>query len=310
MKRTISKLTTLLGTILLLAAWYASGSLAAVPDAPRPLLSGLLAGAVILVNAALLYLADGRILNQAGLFTPAAYIVLATANPRALWFSPFHGAALLLAVSVMFYLNYCAVRPSMMNLTGAWAALGASALLFPPFLWLVPVYAVSAVGKAEEKLKFCVASLLAVCLPLGIYAGVTSLQAGAEPAGVFFTGLWNRMTDLPRISLHFSAATLCRILLTGLLTLLAIIWSVGRLDRYKIARFAAVIRIIFLTLSICLLMLLFLPDSRHPSGLVTVLPVALLFNNYFGVPDRKKGDRTLVVILILVLIAERISCFI
>ena len=92
--------------------------------------------------------------------------------------------------------------------------------------------------------------------------------------------------------------------------MLAILWSIGRLDRYKIARSAAVLRIIYLTLALCVLTGIFLPDSRHPAGLVTALPVALLLNEYFNAPDRKKGSRTLAVILLLILIAERIACYV
>ena len=310
MNRTISEFMVLAGTFLLLAIWYASGMFVSDTAVPHTFLSGLLAAAVILVNATMLFLAEDRALAQVSLFTPAAYIVLASANPEALWFSPFHGASLLLAVSMLFYLGFCAVRPSMGNLTGAWAFLGASSLLFPPFLWLAPVYAATAFSKAEDKFKFWVASLLALGLPLGIYLGILALRPDGPTPSAFFTGLWQQMTSVTRTSLHFPAATLLRIVLTALAAVLATLWSVGRLDRYKIARSAAVLRIIYLTLAFSVLTAVFLPDSRHPSGLVTALPIALLFNEYFNAPDRKKGSRTLAAILILILIAERIACFV
>ncbi|MBR5019332.1 MAG: hypothetical protein IKX53_06815 [Bacteroidales bacterium] len=310
MNRTISEFVMLAGTFLLLAIWCASGMFVSGTAVPHTFLSGLLAVAVILFNAILLYLAEDKILAQVSLFTPAAYIILATANPEALWFSPFHGASLLLAVSMLFYLGFCAVRPSMGNLTASWAFLGASALLFPPFLWLAPLYAVTAFNKAEDKFKFWVASLLALCLPFGLYLGILALQPGSPAPVTFFANLWDGMTSVTRTSLHFPAATLLRIVLTALATVLAILWSIGRLDRYKIARSAAVLRIIYLTLAFCVLIAVFLPDSRHPAGLVTALPVSLLLNEYICAPDRKKGSRTLAVILILILIAERIACYV
>lgn len=310
MNRTISEFMVLVGVFLLLATWYASGYPAATPGLPHTFLSGLLAAAIILANAVILQLTEDRVLAQLGLFTPAAYIVLASANPAALWFSPFHGASLLLALSMAFYLAFCANRPSMGNLAGAWATLGGAALLFPPFLWLAPIYAVSAVGKAEEKLKFWVASVLALCLPIGIYLGIMALRPNSLAPDAFFAGLWRGMTDVSHGPIHFSAATLCRILLTALAALLALLWSIGRLDRYKISRSAAVLRIIYLTLSLSLLTLIFLPDSRYPAGLATALPVSLLLNEYFGVPDRKKGSRMLAVILVLILVAERIACYV
>ena len=310
MKRTFSEFLVLAGTFLLLAFWYASGMFVSDTLVPHTFLSGMLAAAVILANAVLLYLTEDRILAQVSLFTPAAYIVLASANPEALWYSPFHGASLLLALSILFFLAFCAVRPSMGNLTAAWAALGAAALFFPPFLWLVPVYAACAFGKADDKLKFWVASPLALCLPLGLYLGVIAMQANGQTPGDFFIRLWHGMTTITPGSLHFSAATLVRIILTAAAALLAILWSVGRLDRYKISRSAAVLRIICLTIALCVLTAIFLPDSRHPAGLVTAMPVSLLLNEYLCAPDRKKGSRTLAVILILILVAERIACYV
>ena len=105
---------------------------------------------------------------------------------------------------------------------------------------------------------------------------------------------------------------LCRIVLTALAALLAIIRALGRIDRYKISRSAAVIRIIFLTLAICVLTALFCRDGQAAAGLVTYLPVALILNEYFGSSDRQHtaGARTLAIILMLVLLVERITCFV
>lgn len=310
MNRTISALVSLAGIILLLAAWCASGWLAAETLPDRPFLSGLLAAAVILVNAVLLYLANDRILAQAGLVTPVAYVVLVAANPAALWATPFHAAALLMAFSLVFFLSFCAIRPGMGSLVGCWAALGAASLLFPPLFWLAPVYAVLAVGKAEDKLKFWTASFLALCLPTGISLALTGLNGNGTVAA-FLTDFWAQMRTLPHRPYHFPAATLCRIGLTALATLLAIIHALGRIDRYKIARSSAILRIIFLTVALCLLAALFCPD-RQPAGLITSLPVALLLNEYFGSSDHRRtaGSRTLAIILVLVLLAERIACFV
>lgn len=309
MNRTISEFAALAGLVLLLVAWCASGWLAAPTVPEKPFLAALAAACILLLNAFLLSLTDNRILAVDSLFTPAAYIVLATAHPAALWFSPFHGAALLLALSLVFLLSFCAVRPAMGSLFGAWGTLGAAALLYPPLLWLAPVYTVLAVGKAEEKVKFWTASLLALCLPFGLWLAVISMTGSGTP-GTFFARLGEQLIDVPRGSLHFPAATLCRIGLTGLAALLAILSAARRLDSYKIARSAGVIRIIFLTLAICLLMAVFCPDNRLPAGLITALPVSLLLNEYFGPVNRKKGAWTLGTILILVLLVERITYFV
>lgn len=309
MNRTISEFAALVGLFLLLAAWCIAGWLAPIAVPGRTFLSALPAAGILLANAFLLSLTCNRILAEDSLFTPVAYILLATANPSALWFTPFHGASLLLAVSLVFLLGFCSLKPGIGSLIGACFALGAAALLFPPLLWLFPVYLAIAVSKAEEKMKFWAASLLAVCLPIGIWLGVSSLTGG-QSAGSFFPVFWERMTDVPRVRLHFPAATLCRLILTAIAVVLALFRGAGRLDSYKIARSAAVIRIILLTLAICLLMGLFCPDNRYPAGLVTALPVSLLLNEYFGSANRKKGVWTLGIIFLLVLLVERITYFV
>ena len=197
------------------------------------------------------------------------------------------------------------------RLAGCWAALGSAGLIFPPLLWLAPLYAVLTVGKAEDKLKFWTASLLTLCLPAAIALAFNSL-GGTRTATAFFSDIWAQMSTLPHRPLHLSAAMLCRIVLTALAALLAIIRALGRIDRYKISRSAAVIRIIFLTLAICVLTALFCRDGKAAAGLVTYLPVALILNEYFGSSDRQHtaGARTLAIILMLVLLVERITCFV
>lgn len=310
MKRTFSDFAVLLAVLLPLAAWCATGWLAAGPVPQRPVLSGLLAAATLLANGLLLFSTHRRVMSGLSLSVPVIYIVLATANPDALYFTPFHGASLLLALCLFFHTAFCSVRPTLSKLLGTWASLGAAGILFPPFLWLIPLLALTSMGKAEDKLKYAAASLLSLCLPFGLYAGILFLREGSFPVGAVFTRLWDQMTVLPHPAFHFSAATLCRIALTAVATVLAIIRAAKLLDRFKTAQYRAVIRIILLIPALCLLVLLFAPDCRFPGGLVTYLPVSLLLND--GLAAQGSGNRfpTLAVILFLILLAERIACFV
>ena len=307
MNRTFSEFAALLGTILLLAVWCASGWLATETPPVRPFVSALAATAVLVLCAILLLRVQDQVLAENSLFTPVAYIVLATATPAALWFTPFHGAALLFAASVACFLHFCAVRPSLSSLFGTWIALGAAALIFPPFFWLAPVW--GAVGKAEDKLKFFVTSLIALCLPVIIWLGVLFLRADGAFARGFFDGCWHRMTEVQAAPRYFPAATLCRQLLTILAVIISILYTLKQLNSYKIAHYAAILRIIVLTFALSLLMLFFHPEGQ-PDGLVTALPVAMLLNEYFRRDGRKKESRLLGAVLGLVLLAERISLFV
>ncbi|MBR0222961.1 MAG: hypothetical protein IJL93_01660 [Bacteroidales bacterium] len=307
MNRTFTQLLLLAGAVLLLVLWCASGWMAAKPVPDRAFLSGALAIAVILVNAVLLHLANDRILAGSGLLTPAVYIVLAVANPGSLWFSSFHTASLLMAASLVFFLSFCAIRPGMGALLGAWLTLGTAGLLLPQLYWLVPLYVLLAVSKADDKLKFMAASLLAICLPAGVALAFASM-GGGHTTSAFFTGIWEQMSRLPHRPLHYSAAKLCRLALTALAALLAAVRALSRIGHYKIARSAAVFRIILLTLSFGALTVLFFPDGQ--AAPLMALPLALLLNEYFGTTDPGKGATTLAIILLLVLAAERVTYFV
>lgn len=177
MKRTYADLWVYLAVILLVALYWATGWKAAAAP-PRPFLPGLAAALILGVNAVLLYLTNDRIMNEMSLIAPVAYAVLATANPAALYYTPLHAAALLMAVSLFFYLHFCAEKPSLDYLGGAWVSLGAAGLFYPPLLWLAPVYAATMAPRAESKGKYWVTLLLSLILPAAIHIGIQYIRGG------------------------------------------------------------------------------------------------------------------------------------
>ena len=307
MKRTNSDLLAFAAVLLPAAVFCAAGWLA-LPAPGRSVGSGLLAGLVLVVNGLLLYLISDRVMNEISLIAPVTYIVLAAANPAALSFTPLHAASFLMAVSLLFFLLYSAIRPSLEYLAVAWATLGCAALFFPPLAWLAPVYAVTTAPHAEEKGKYVVALLFSFILPAGAWIGIQYLRGAGMP-GEVLRGLWDGMTTLPRPALHYSAATLCRILLTVVATILAALHVLRWLTHYRTAQYHAFLRLLVLTLALALLGALFLSDSRQPLGLITLLPVTLLLSEYFRDRGGERRAWLLAVILMLVLIVERITCF-
>lgn len=318
MSRTNSVFLRFIVAILLLAAWFASGWLAARPCPDRAFLSGLCAAAVILGNGVLLFFLNERVMSGASVLVFLFYIVLSTANPAALYFSRFHAAALLLAGSFACYARFNALNPSMKDLCGAWLLLGIAALLEPPFLWLAPVYALTSAGKAENKPKFIAATLLFLILPAAAWIGFRYLRGEASPALYFLGTMWDGMTALRRPSFQLSAPTLCRILVTAIACILAAVRILRRLDSYRISQYRASIRLIIMTISLCLLVVLFYAGGGAsgsvgggiPSGLVVLLPVSLMLGEYTGPSRSRPSGRTMAAFLLLFLLAERISCFV
>ena len=325
MNRTNPVFLRFVGAVLLLAAWFASGWLATRPCPDRAFLSGLCAAAVILGNGVLLFFLNERVMTGASLLVFLFYIVLSTANPSALYFSRFHAASLLLAGSFACYVRFNALNPSMENLCGAWLLLGIAALLEPPFLWLAPVYALTSAGKAENKPKFIAATLLFLILPAAAWIGFRYLKGEASPALSFLESLWDGMTALRKPSFQLSAPTLCRILVTAIACVLAAVRILRRLDSYRISQFRASIRLIVMTLSLCLIVAFFYAGGSPgdslgsaggsavggvPSGLVVLLPVSLMLGEYTGPSRSRPVGRTMAAFLLLFLLAERISCFV
>ena len=308
MKRTISDFLIFLGILSLLALYWASGWLAA--PAGHGFISGMWAALALAGGALLVYFTSDRALNQLNPVAPVAYLILASAHPAALFATPLHAAAVLLAASLYCLLSYCSFHPSLANLSGMGISLGAASLFFPPLLWLAPVYGLLAVGRAADKAKFAVTAILSLILPIAAYAGIRLLLGNGLSADEI-PDFWQRMTALTRPSLAMPASTLCRILLTVAATAMAFIQLFRRMDRYRTAPYRAALRLLFLTLAIGLLVLLFLSDGSQPAGLVMALPVSMLLGDCFGQPEhRVKGLTTLIIILLVILVAERIACFV
>jgi len=308
MKRTNSDLLAF-AAVLLPAVLFCAAGWMALPDPDRSAGSGLLAALILVVNSLLLFFIDDRVLSDTSLIAPVTYIVLAAANPAALSLTTLHAASLLMAVSLLACLYYCAIRPALDILSIACATLGGAALFFPPLAWLLPVYAVITVTRAEDKGKYIVAILFATILPAAVWIGIQYLRGAALPGGIL-RDLWTGMSGLHGPALHFSAAAICRIGLIVITATLAAIHVLKRLSRYRTSQFIAYVRLLVLTLALVLLNLLFLTDSSRPLGLLTLLPVALLINEYFRDQNEEKGSWILALILLLVLVVERISLFV
>ena len=294
---------TLLVVLHFVTGWRAAG----VPE--RPFLSGLSAVLLLVAAALLLYLTNDRIINEKSHFAPFIYLMLAAANPAALYLTTMHAAAILMAVSLYSYLRFSALAPDIGQLVIAWATLGAAALFFPPLAWLAPIYAATMTGRTEDKPRYWVAAILSLVLPVVLLIGVDYLLGRERPVEVL-GNLWEGMTAIARPSFPVSAATLCRILLTVLVTVVASVRILGNLTRYRTVQYHALFRLLILSLSLGVLALLFTASGTLPFGLVVMLPVSLILNEYFRNPEIGHDIGTLGVVLLLVMLAERIAFYV
>ena len=295
MSRSTISFTAFLGGILFLAAFYASGLYANTPGATTGPWPAIGAAAVIVANGFGLLFTSNR--------------VSVKANPWALHWSAFHPASLLMLGSIFCYLSFCAVRPSMEYLAGGIFLLGAAGLFVPPVLWIFPIFLLMGVGKATAKVKYLVMAVIGLVLPLLILAGITYLRQGADAVLGLLPSLWERMTDVHLGIRHFSAATLARILLTLVATLMAVVHIVRQLNTYKTVQFLALVRLIMMVVALSVMALLFPEDAHTPCGLIICLPVTLLLNEYMAARGNERTKTALAIIAFLLLVAERVSLF-
>lgn len=309
MRDKFSDILVFLAILLVLAAYFATGWMAA-PEKGRLLTCGLPAMIVILLCCVPLYFIHQWMLPGISFVTVLFYAFLAAANPTTFCLSPFHGVAVLLAVSLYCYLCFSALRPALKYVTGMWLTLGIAVQILPSLLWLTPVLLLSSIDKAMEKGKYCFTALLGLLLPPFAWMAVRYLSSGITPAGDYLPRLWSEMTALHLPSPNLSAATLCRIGFTALMVITAILRIIPRLSRYKTAQYHAILRLVLMTLCLSVYGFLFLNYPALPAGLLVLLPAAPLLGVFVYDTLSRKAAQTWIAILVLLLAAERISLFV
>ena len=295
--------------ILLLVAFYVSGWKAA--PCSDSILSALASVIVILLIGRILGVINRKMLTGSSLLPPLFYAFLAAAHPGVFCFSMLHVVAILLAVSIYSYLCFNALAPSLSSLSSMWLTLGCAGLLMPPLLWLVPVFALTSVAKSEEKLKFWFIALFGLAIPTAVWLGVFYLMGDTTPVGRFFVEhYWEGMTAVQAPAFYHSTPTLCRILIVAVIALVAMVRILSRLTTYKTSQYHACLRLILLTLCLGALALLFWGDTATPAGLLLTIPLAPLLGIYFETARNRIATSSLLIVLALILIAERVSHFV
>jgi len=309
MKRNITDLLVLSAIVLVLVAHFASGWLAASADGPW-LTSGLPAMIVILLCCIPLYFIHQWILPGASIVTALFYAFLAPANPVSFCFSPFHGVALLSAVTLYCYLCFTALRPALKYAAGMWLGFGIAVQVLPSLLWLAPILLLSSLGKAPDKGKYCFTALLGLLLPPVAWIAIRYLGKEAAPISDYLPDYWSEMTTLHLPSTNLPFATLSRLSFTAVLTITAILCILPRLSRYSIVQYRAVVRLLLLTLCLSVYAFLFLHYPVWPAGLLVMLPVAPLLSVFMLDAIPRRISRYWLIVLLLLLAVERVSFFV
>jgi hypothetical protein len=307
MNRNIRGIFDLVAWVLIVAAYYASAWMA--PAGACTVADGLRATLVILVCCVLLYFLHQHMLSGSGIPTALLYAVLAAAPPAALRYSPFHIAVLLMALCQYCYLHFNAVNPSQETGFIQWASFSSASIVLPPLGWLLPLLLLSSLPKAVGKGRFLATAFLGLVLPLAVWTGIRFCMKDPDPTA-FFPEMWAQMATLHLPHFCLPVVTVVRIAMTAAITLAAIIRILCRMSSFRTAEYHACVRLILMTLGLAVIAVLFLSDPATPSGLLLMLPVAPLLSRFVQDNPGRKMGRLLLIILALLLVAERISLFV
>ncbi len=261
------------------------------------------------ILALMVYMAGNRISSGMNQFIPLLYLVLVLANPSSLRFSPIHAAAVFLVPALISNVSFCASGSDLTSLAKSCFFLTIASFFFPPLMWMFIPMAALSISKADDKGKYLFTSLFSLAAPLLLAFGIRYLQAGLQNAAEIFPDYLRAMTDVPSKSIAMSASTLCRLVITAIIAIISAYCVAGAFSRYKTVQYTAYSRILFYAAAITATAAVFIPTMSWPGCLLTAIPLSLIINEYFG-NGAHDGSGTMAAAALLILIAERIQCFI
>lgn len=256
-----------------------------------------------------IFLAGNHISSGMNQFIPLIYLVLVLANPASLRFSPLHAAALFLVPALFNNISFCSSGTDLTSLAKSCFMLTLASFFFPPLMWLAVPMAIFSIGKAEDKGKYLFTAIFSLAVPLLLIFGIRYLQSGVQKAAEIFPEYFRAIADIPKKSIAMSASTLCRLVLTAIISIISAYCVAGSFGRYKIVQYTAYTRILVFAAAIAAVVFIFIPGMAWPGCLLTAIPLSLMMNEYFS-NGAYSGSGTVAVAALLILLAERIQCFI
>ena len=261
------------------------------------------------ILALMVFLAGNHISSGMNQFIPLIYLVLVLANPSSLRFSPIHAAAASLVPALFNNISFCNSGSDLTSLAKSCFFLTIASFFFPPLMWLCIPMAALSIGKADDKSKYLFTAIFSLAAPMLLLFGIRYLQVGLQNAADIFPDYLRAMADVPSKSIAMSASTLCRLVITAIIAIISAYCVAGSFSRYKTVQYTAYTRILFYAAAITAVAAVFIPSMAWPGCLLTAIPLSLMMNEYFG-NGAHDGSGTMAAAVLLILIAERIQCFI
>lgn len=241
---------------------------------------------------------------------PVLYIFLVVYNPKVIFFSPLHIAALLLLWSLAFSSKY---RNSVVNLSDNYLSfflLATASVFFPPLVWIFPLVILVNFRASEEKFKYVFTSLLGMLTPPVMAGAISYIIGGKILLNGLVVAFWDSMSTFGGYSFDFSTVEIVAGLFLLIFCLMSTFYVLRNLNRYKIVHSNTAIRIIFFAILISLICAVFITNNHDPYGVLVFVPVSLILFEYLSSPKNNKGAMIFYIMVSGLAIISRIIVFV
>ncbi|MBO4656408.1 MAG: hypothetical protein J5639_01410 [Bacteroidales bacterium] len=275
----------------------------------RTTLSSILAAVFLILTALSLHTFNNRFSSGLNFILPLLYLILAVANPYAIWFTPFHIAALAGVWSLRYFVKFKAETGHPTDLFAAFFLMVFASCFCLPLIWIAPFLLLSGFSYMESKSRYLLTVfsglLCSVALIVGLNYLVGGLDAVCALPGKWLSGILAVGTRIP----EFSLLQICREGILVILVIVAALRNIRNQGKYKIAESRMLSDVTLSTLVLFVAMALYLTDYSLPFELVVMAPASLVIFGLFG--DSRKSLITIFGIIVMcIIVAERALCFI
>lgn len=308
--------------ILFLIALYASAFYLDIPGAELPdiiyfgslfdttsvfsqsTLSKVLAGLFLLMTSVAVHVLNNEYSNGLNFILPLLYLILVVANPQSVFFTPLHVAALLMMMSMAFFVRFKADSISYTDIFSSYLMLVLASCFFPPLIWLAPFMFISGIGFSDGGFKYLVVSICSLISGAGLILGLAYLISGFDAMLALPQTYLDAITDIGIPSVKVTILQLCRDGIIIILVVIAMIRNLRNQGKYKIAESRMLTTMTIFTALLFVIMALFIKDINLPFGVVVLAPASLVIFGLFG--DSKKTLTTIFILIITaIIVAER-----
>ena len=277
----------------------------------KPEGSLILGLAAVLVTATVVFITRSRFSdNENKILATLLYLVLVTSSPCYPNFSQQHLATIFCSMSFLIMIDFCKFPDNTLSFALASLTLTATAVFWPPLLWLALAYLVLGIIRSDNKMKVAVSLILAVTMPVLIYFAVMYLQDNLDAGILTIKGKLEQVISLEDChNIHLSMPTILKYLVIAAGIISVSCRSLFKMNIPSISErwiYLMTVVIFFSIIGICTV---FYPAAGR-SVTMTACPLsALLLSEYISGLKSKKASRIYLFLLIVTALSERLYDF-